>query len=1202
MFHPTNYKCMYYDFHLKEIIADYFGCLAKRSMQYFRILLIMKLTVLLIGLFSLQVSATALAQGVTLAVKNAKLKSVITEVNRQTGYDFVYYEQSIDKAHPITISVNNAPIEKVLNLVFSNQPFSYEIFDRTIIIKPKAEQSKSGNMDSPSQQQIIRGRVTDGATGTGLPDVIVQVKGGIGRTVTDQDGNYELANVPQGATLQFRLLGYEMREAIADRPEINVGLRVAISEISEVQYSVNTGYQSIPKERATGSFVQIDNELFNRRVSTNVLDRLEGVASGIRFNPQLGSNTNESPISIRGRSTIMSNTEPLVILDNFPYEGDINNLNPNSIESITVLRDAAAASIWGARSGNGVIVITTKKGRYNQPFRVELNSNVTVGGRPDLYYSPSYINTEDFIEVETFLFDRGAYDAKLNNTTTRPVLSPLVEMLALRRAGTISESDLSAYIASLQGLDVRDDFSKYFYQNSVFQQYALNISGGSDKASYIFSAGYDDNQSNQVRNGYDRLTLTSNANYTPVKNLELNAGITYTQSNRANNNSGFSPTMGLGGIAMYPYAQLADASGNALVIPRDHRQPFKETTGIGYLLDWNYRPLDELNLSDNTNSLTHVRINTALKYTFIPGLSAEVRYQQERQNGLSRDLQGQDTYFTRNLINRYSSLSGTTLTQNIPLGDILDQTVTAMRGTRMRGQINFDRTFSEVHNVTAIAGIETGQTFTTLNTSRLYGYNDDNATHNSALDYRTRYTLWQSVGSAAVIPYVGALSELRDVNVSYYTNAAYTFRDKYIVSASARIDQSNLFGVDFNQKGVPLWSVGGAWKASDEAFYNVGWLPSLKLRTSYGYSGNVNKSIAALLTATYSATANQFGLFTATVNNPPNPDLQWEKIGILNVGMDFELVRKVLSGNFEYYLKRGEKLISIYPVAASTGILNFTANVADMKGSGFDLELSSRNIDRTIKWRSDFLLSYNTDRVTKYEAPISSSTILATGDGSNNNVSPFEGKPVYSVFSYKWAGLNPATGDPQGYLNGEVSTDWAALTSPDIAELVYHGPARPVVFGGLRNTIDYKDLSLSFNFTFKVGYWFRASSIHYANFYAQYSGRHSDLSKRWKQPGDELVTNVPSMVYPASSTRDQFFLNSEVNVHKGDHIRLQDVSLGYTFNKRTYQRLPLERLHLFLYLNNLGVVWKANDIGLDPDRLSGYLTPRTIAVGLRTNF
>lgn len=1142
---------------------------------------------------------------VSITLNEISLSSALEQLEKASGIPFVYGGEVYSDNYKVTISAKALPIKKVLDHFFRELPFSYKEAGGEVLITYSPRQNipiLKPTISAPIIEEVqkdITGTVTD-SLGLPLPGVTVQVSGSTVGTATDANGKFTLSDVPDVAVLIFRMVGFQTQEvSIGNQTILTIVLKESISDLSEVV--VSSGYQVIPQERVTGSFAQVDNTLVNRRVSTNVLDRLEGVVSGVRFNTQSGTNSNESSITIRGRSTLFSNTEPLIVVDNFPYNGSLDNINPNDVESMTILRDAAASSIWGSRSSNGVIVITTKKGKYNQPIKVEFNSNITIGAKPDLYYSPNYVSTADFLEVESFLFSRGAYDAKLNNTTSRPVVSPVVEMLAQRRAGTISSGDSTAIMNSFLQNDVRNDLTDYFYQQSLSQQYSVNIRGGSDKTSYSFSSGYDKNRNHSVRNGYERLTLGSNLHFRPIKNLEFTTNMVYTMSSNDNNNSGYSATMGLGGINMYPYAQLADAEGTPLTIVRDNRQTYKETTGGGQLLNWNYKPLEELYLADNTSKLDHLRLNTSLKYNLTKNLSGEFRYQYEQQTGLSRNHQSESTYFSRNLINRYSSFTNNTFVRNIPEGGILDQLNSKINSSRLRGQLNFDKDFGTEHHITAIAGIETGQVQTRINSGRLYGYNDENATSINALDYKTRFTPWENVGFPATIPAPAQFQELKDVNVSYYSNASYTFRKRYSLSASARIDQSNLFGVEFNQKSIPLWSIGGAWTITEEDFFNLNWLPYIRLRSTFGYNGNVNKSVAALLTATYAANANAFGLFTASVNNPANPNLQWEKTGILNLAIDFEILHGVLSGSFEYYLKNSQQLIGTFPVAASSGVTNFTGNVGSMKGKGFDIELQSLNLDKAVRWQTNLVLSYNRDEIVSYDRSFNPLDAVFSADGRSNSVVPYEGRPVYGVYSYRSAGLDES-GNPQGFLNDELSTEYSILTTPSsLDDFRYHGPARPPYFGGLRNTISYKGFSLSANITFKLGYYFRASSIDYSLFFAQYSSPHQDIAKRWRNPGDEQITQVPAMIYPANAVRDRFYNYSEALIHRGDHIRLQDVTLDYTFALQN-PYAALKNLNVYLYANNLGILWKANKVKLDPDYSSGFPNPQTIALGIRGSF
>ena len=332
------------------------------------------------------------------------------------------------------------------------------------------------------------------------------------------DGTFAFENLETNAVLVFSGVNVEPLEvSIHGHKKFIISLKSKISSLGDVSVVLNTGYQAIPKERATGSFTQVSHELINRSVSTDILTRLDGVTSSVIFNK---SNIQDETFNIRGRSTLLGAdaASPLIVVDNFPYEGDINNINPNDIESITILKDAAAASIWGARSGNGVIVINPRKGRYDEHLKVQFNANFTSVGKPDLFYSRNFLNSSNYIGVEQFLFNQGYYDDKINNSTLWPGLSPAVELLAANRKAELSDPELVAGLNALSARDVRDDFSKYVYQPALRQQYSISVTGGSHDISYALSAGYDHNRDNLIRNGYRRFTFElDDCNYTRKK-------------------------------------------------------------------------------------------------------------------------------------------------------------------------------------------------------------------------------------------------------------------------------------------------------------------------------------------------------------------------------------------------------------------------------------------------------------------------------------------------------------------------------------------------------------------------------------------------------------------------------------------------------------------------------------------------------------
>jgi TonB-linked SusC/RagA family outer membrane protein len=1044
-----------------------------------------------------------------------------------------------------------------------------------------------------------RGRIMSTETREPLPGATIRIKNGAAVTRSEYDGTFTIeANVSKD-TLVISYIGYSPVEIVLHNVSSNfivVGLDVLGRQMKEVV--VSTGYQNLPQERATGSFTTVNQALINRRVSTDLISRLEDVTSGLSFDRRADG---QPSLTIRGRSTILANSQPLIVVDNFPYDGDINNINPNDVEKVTVLKDAAAASIWGSRAGNGVIVITTKKARLNQPLKIEFNANVTVGEKPNIFNNRNFLNPEDFIEVEKKLFDNGFFDGDLEDPTAPPV-SPVVRLLSGARNGTINTNDANAQIDLLKKQDVRNDFNRYFYRKSVSQQYAFNMSGSGYNSTYLFSGGYDRNLENAIGNDNNRITLNAANTFRPLKKLEVSMNMVYTGTNQQNNNPGYTSINSGGGYGknLYPYAKLADGAGNPLSIVKDFSTDFIDNAPANGYLNWQYKPLQDLRTADKTTRQNDIRINSAVRYDINSWLSALLSYQYQRSSLGLREYNSDASYTARNLINLYAQNDGSgTLSFPIPKGGILDQMQSVQSAHSGRAQLSIDRSIGEMHKISAIAGFEARQSKVTGNTYRLFGYNDQILTSQPVNE--ADYFYISSLDYEDKIPTNYALLSQTDRYLSYFANSSYTYANRYIVSGSIRKDESNLFGVKANQKGVPLWSAGLGWIASNESFLNLSWLPYLKVRASYGFNGNVIKSVTAFTVAGYD-TDPLTGLPFASIKSPPNPNLRWERIKIINLGIDFEAFDRRLSGSLEYYHKDGLDLIGDSPLDPTTGFFiadkfSYRGNNAAIKGNGFDVNLNSVNMSGKFGWKTHYLFSYANSVVTHYDYQQAASSY------SVFNPPPLEGRPQYSIYSFRSAGLNPENGNPRVMYKGVASEDYTGyLNSLTAKDLVYNGPALPPYFGAIRNTITWKDFEASFNITYKFGYYFRKSSINYSGLYYSWQGN-SDFEKRWQKLGDEAHTVVPSMPEVANTNRDRVYLNSDALVEKGDNIRLQDISLSYNLSKLKFKKLPFAQLQIYAYANNVAILWRANHDHLDPDFSSAVYPPsKTFSLGLRANF
>ncbi len=976
------------------------------------------------------------------------------------------------------------------------------------------------------------------------------------------------------------------------------GVEIRPIILKEVEI-VRTGYQEISKQRVTGSFVLVDTFQFERRVGPDVISRLEGITSGLLFNKNtLSSNSGNLDLSIRGRSTIFANDQPLIILDNFPFRGDFNTINPNDIANITVLKDAAAAAIWGVRAGNGVIVITTNRGKFGQPLKVSLNTNYSISGKPDLYYNPNYLSSSDYIGLEAFLFENGKYDDVLADPASMQIISPVVKLLNRRRESGISiESDL----ATLGENDIRKEFLQYFYRREQRQQHALSLSGGTEKSNHYFSVGYDQTLSSLKENKDNRTTLNSQHTLRPLKNMELSLGLNYVRSLYRSDNTA---TVASGRLA--PYYQFLDAQGNPAVLENSYSSAFNEAALDKGFLDWNYRPLDELGRSPNDLIGNDLRMNAGVKYNFITGLNAELKYQYQRIQQENQRFSGIETFETRNLINRYSSLTnGEVSGYNIPLGGVFNGRKESMVSSNLRGQLNYQKNWQN-HGISALLGYEISEFETGRAEYTYYGY-DQKTGSSIPVDTLTQFDLNPS-GKGAIKAgsnLFGVLERIRSV----YANIAYSYLGKYIISGSARIDGSNYFGVKTRQKNVPLWSTGALWNLDREDFYSIDWLPVLKLRASYGFNGNLERSNTGITTFKYNfLTAPYTNLPFAGIVNIGNPELRWEKIGIANFGLEFGLRDQLLAGKIEYYRKYGRDILGDQEFPSNSGIRTLRGNYSKINGQGIDVSLSVQPLKGRLRWASSFLLSAANDRVTLYNvAPTDSKYYL----GPYNSIPVLE-KPVFGVYSYQWAGLDSSNGDPIGFLNGKMSKDYASIfNTTSFADLKYNGPARPTIYGGLANTFAYQKFTLSFNISYKLGYYFRKSTVNYYQMYnSSFGGNlNTDFERRWRKTGDEFYTTVPSMAdYSEDSYRDLFYANSGATVAKGDHIRLQDVNLSFDLDRSNWKHIPVKHVQLYAYANNLGILWRANDFGIDPDVIispSGKLdapVPRSFSLGLKANF
>lgn len=1049
-------------------------------------------------------------------------------------------------------------------------------------------------------QKMLKGLIKD-EKGSPIHNATVSSQNRNVNTVTDDKGHF-MISVSQGDTvLVVSNIGFlNAKVSIYGRNFVDVVLKANYLTLSEVEV-VRTGYQSIPKERSAGSFGQITSKNLSKRVSGNILEKLEGLVPGLQYDNRTGSPI----INIRGINTMSDNMMgPLIVVDNFPFSGDLKDINPNDVESVTLLKDASATSIWGARAGNGVLVVNMKQSKNEiQDTKVQFTANLVSVNKPRIFDVP-LIATSDFVEVERFLFDNGHYDQSyLNDLYSRgTVFSPLVDLLYDHRKEMISEVQLNDAIAGFKKRDYRNDLLKYFYQNSITQQYHLSLTGGGIKHSYLFSLGYDRNTGGLEGQKDDKLTTNLQNTWSLGKRMKLVFSNRFTYNVAKDHSARFDYSYSTKGgrTGIYPYAQLVGENGEALAVANGFNQRYMEGLATGNLMDWLYRPFEEMNKNQSSNVRNHITSQINWNYVPMAGLDLSVLYNNEIQGENQDMVYLEDSYFARNMINTFTQTTGNTMKYQVPRAGIRDAGNTQLMSHKLRMGAGYQRGFLEnKHQVATIVGYELSSTTTQGSSKRDYGY-DPNLLTVQAVDYVTSFPTYDGLLGSMRIPYMGGFSKYMNRFVSYYGNGSYTFKQRYIVSISGRKDASNLFGVKANDRWKPLWSTGLAWVLSDEQFLvPIAWLSSLKLRTSYGHSGNSGgvSSSYPMISHANALNLDLAGQPYATVVQLPNPGLKWEDVRMLNLGLDFGVLNNKISGTLDFFDKKSTDLLSPDEIDPTVGISAITRNVGIVKGRGFDLSLKTDLSLGKMKLHSSLFITHSISRVKEYRGKISLANAYLLNTGKY--LTPLPKKELYPVFALRFAGLDSQNGDPKGYFADLESKDYAQLMRDSLQNMIYYGTALPPYYGSFNQSFSWKGIELSFLIMFKFGHYFQKNTIQYNGLFESWRG-HEDFNKRWQKPGDELITTIPSMMYPASADRDSFYAFAEPNIVKGDVLRLQDIRLAYSFNLTVTSKKKL-MISTYAIVNNVGILWRANKSGLDPD-YSTIPAPRRLSVGLNCSF
>ena len=1057
-----------------------------------------------------------------------------------------------------------------------------------------------------AQMISVSGKVTD-VTNHPLEGAAVVVKNdnillSMG-TLTDIKGEFRIS-AKAGEVIRISYLGMKSREftVSAEQPFLKVHLEPEIITLSSTDV-VATGYQNLHKEQTTSAYTKIRTDQLNRQLNRTVQEAIEGQIAGVRFtkDPFTGK---EVPI-LRGVGTFSGNVgySPLVVIDNIPTDTPLEDINPKDIESVTILKDAAATAIYGVRAANGVIVIVTKKGLQNG-LRINVHTDLFYTFKPNMSHM-RYASTSDLIDLETAFYQSKLADSngnvddlfasygEIGGRQTVRYYSPLFQLYRDQAKGKLSQQEVNSTLNEWRNRDYLRDFKRYMWQPIISKRYNISVESGNNRSQNYASLQYEDIDERIVtektralnlylKNTYQltpwlKSTIGVNGRYTAVDAVAeqvRNLYADYLKQPRYTRLLGTNPYAGFNLAAPINGHILEQIAGNDAFRP------------------YSFNLLESIAQEHQKQYNLSLRPFANLQVSIIKGLQYQSYFQYELNTRNSETFFGKDTYYMRLRHNQLVKQDATTqkFSSELPEGGYYEQEKGQTQHYTFRQQLDFNRTFAEAHNVTALLGFEMRQHYTPRNTKEMqYGYDEQ------TLSFPTLN--WKDLYNPGVTSYLygrqslslsrNQQSETKHRFISFYSTLGYSYRQKYNLTGSVRVDQADMFGADPKYKYRPLWSVGGSWNLHREDFFYGNVVNLLKLRLTYGVSGNVDQTTTPflrgrLLTDVRGAyPSQQYLQFNDT--DLPNPKLRWEKTETTNLGIDFGMWYW-LSGSIDLYRRYSSDLLVLTELDPTVGAQRRLINNGALLNKGIEVSLNAtRELAKDLQLTVRTTFAYNKNTIEKVSSKPSNAVEYA-----RNPLRYYkQGDDFNSLYAYRY---KETTNGYPIYLdeNGNPNTTFDANGVPTIKDIINEdalvrlGTMNPTFNGALSLQLRYKAFELGTMFIYAGGHKLRKDTYSIN----QESETHRDITQRWTAANP---TDMPRMSfdYPATLRRTANTVNTlwqfgDNHVVNADYIKWRNVLFSCYIPKNICEKLRLQEAKITAQLNNL-LTWCAAGDDIDPE-------------------
>ena len=1144
-----------------------------------KIVLMMKfyLVFTFLGVLNVIAGSAYSQENLKLNLKEVSLMTLFREIQKQTGIDFVYNEEQCRDFGKVSVEISDGMVEQLLQQVFDSSKLTYRFENGVIMIKALDEMR-------PQEQKVqISGSVVD-TKGQPLPGVTILLKGTTVGCVTDSEGNFRLElPMRENIVLSFSFVGMKTIEvAYSGQKEMKVVLEEEITEMEQVNV-ISTGYYDIDKSKMTGAVEVVTAREIAGKGYTSIDEVLRGTLAGVSVMNVSGRPGAQAQIRIRGVNSLTGNMEPMWIVDGMPMQGNlptsvgvgatdlentvltsgIGNISPDDVESITILKDAAAAAIYGSRAANGVIVIKTKRGRVGKSY-INVQSSFAISEAPKNRLE--MMNSE-----EKIAFERSLYE-DFPNATLRGRASLLYKGID---EGTISRADAMAELENMR--QINTDWFDEIFRVALNHKHVVTLSGGSETTQFYSSINYSNEQGVIPNNDYKHFGATLKLTHDFNRNLRILFDVSSSLRTEKSSASAVNPLY----YATFanPYERPYDENGNYAY---DYSyEPELSKVKDGYMYDFNM--LKDLRENTAKTKYGSNQVNLQLEWKLFEGFMYSLAGTVSNTSSYTRKEIAPGSYTSKVKSWILDLYSENEIPDNLNLGALQENTSRSF-GWTVRNQIKYARELKEDHFVNIVVGHEVSA-----------------VESNSFMQYSPQYDVDKGLIGYPNLDGVNAgdldldrlheTSKGQDRSVSVFATASYSYKDRYVVAGSSRWDGADMIGTD--NRFSPLWNVSLKWNMHEENFMkSCRFVNVLSLRGSYGFTGSIDRNAYPFTLMTYGSLRYYDGIQLPIDVMPGNPSVKWQKKEDRSIGLDFSLFNYRINGTVNYYCNDVNNLLGDKKIPYSTGRGSVVANLSSLRNSGWEFSLNTVNIDHeNFRWTTSFNIALNDNKITDafYEKISDLYTIRRKYQ--------IEGYPVNAWFGFKTAGINPQTGEymiytdakdedghPKGYPYGNGYIADGSTYSTENA--YYLGEAEPPISGGFGTTLTYKRLSLNAQFAFMTGH--KIKSFKSYNGSLMNASRLNQLkteANRWRKPGD--ITNVPK--YTTSTATLSLLEITDDKLEDGSYLKCNLISLGYNLPSNLCQKLGLSQLRCTFNVHNLFTWTKYR--GIDPETLGAFGYP-----------